>query len=156
MCDCNMYFMDFFNVTVFNCTVLVNLKKSNGKVLTQGNRNYNPREPFVLERCGLNSVDVGEVHFVLITIKTLFVVYIHHLSPINLLILLVGCISKQLAPKLQLIYGRKLNWTSLGLDITIMIFVMIFHYYHKNHVMSSPNLCDDWNVILIQSYVLLL
>ena len=44
-------------------------------------------------------------------------------------------------------------WKEIGHH---MIFVMIFNYHHKNHVMSSPNLCDDWNVIIIQSYVLLL
>ena len=48
------------------------------------------------------------------------------------------------------------NWTGLHLDWTSHDFCDDFSLSSQNHVMHSPNLCDDWNVIIIQSYVLLL
>ena len=91
------------------------------------------------------------LHFVLIIIKTLCSLYssfLTHKSADT-----TGWVHfKAISPK-----ASADLWKEIGLDFTWtghhMIFVMIFHYHHRNHVMSGPSLCDDRNVIIIQSYV---
>ena len=96
------------------------------------------------------------LQFVLITIKTLFrslySSFVTHKSADTTGWVHFKAISHKASADL---------WKEIELDFTWTghhnhDFCDDFSLSSQNHVMHSPNLCDDWNVIIIQSYVLLL
>ena len=94
-----------------------------------------------LERCWLRQCGLkkcwrrwGWLYYILCWLSSkLFLVYIHHFSPINLLILLDGCISK---PKASADLGKE-----IGLDFTDWT----SHDFCDDFSLSSQKSCDVWS-----------